>query len=59
MLSLVELDGDKLYSTVFVVGPDRKVAGQYRKVHLSRPESDWATAGSGYNVLQCRSGISA
>jgi predicted amidohydrolase len=51
VLSLVEEEGGKLHHTAFVVGPDGKVAGRYRKVHLTDNEARWATAGDDYCVL--------
>jgi predicted amidohydrolase len=32
-----EKEGDRIYNTAFVIGPDGAVAGSYRKVHLFSP----------------------
>ena len=32
-----ESDGEKVYNTAYVVGPDGEIAGSYRKVHLFGP----------------------
>lgn len=52
VLDLVEANAGKLYHTAFVVGPKGDVVGRYRKVHLTSVESDWATPGNDYCVLQ-------
>lgn len=51
VLSLIEHDAARYYHTAFVVGPTG-VVGRYRKVHLTAAESSWATAGSGYCVVE-------
>jgi predicted amidohydrolase len=51
VLSLVEANGGKLYSTAFVVGPEGAVVERYRKVHLTDRETEWATPGVEYRVL--------
>lgn len=51
VLSLAESDGARLFHTAFVVGPSGEVVGRYRKVHLTAEESDWATPGTEYCVL--------
>jgi predicted amidohydrolase len=51
VLSLVEANGGKLYSTAFVVGPEGTVVDRYRKVHLTDRETEWATPGTEYRVL--------
>ena len=52
VLNLAEEDDGRLYHTAFVVGPEGKVVGRYRKVHLTEAESKWATAGDDYLVLE-------
>lgn len=51
VLSLAEIDGERLFHTAFVIGPSGEVVGRYRKVHLTADESDWATPGADYCVL--------
>jgi predicted amidohydrolase len=43
--SYPELDGDKVYHTVVLAGPEGKVMGRYRATHLSAATAAWATAG--------------
>jgi predicted amidohydrolase len=45
-LPVVEAAGGALYATTFLLGPDGKTAGRYRKSHLTADESEWATPGS-------------
>lgn len=52
VLDLVEAKEGKLYHTAHVLGPDGKVVERYRKVHLTASESDWATPGERYSVVQ-------
>ncbi|MGH6879141.1 MAG: carbon-nitrogen hydrolase family protein [Rhizomicrobium sp.] len=52
VLSLVEPMDGKLFHTAYVVGPDGKVVERYRKVHLTSAETDWATPGADYKVVQ-------
>lgn len=52
VLSLVEKDGDRLFHTAFVVDPTGKASQRYRKVHLTAGESEWATPGDEYSVLE-------
>lgn len=44
-LPLVEAAGGDLYAATFLVGPDGRIAGRYRKAHLTAEERDWATPG--------------
>lgn len=44
VLGLAERGGGCFYNSVVLVGP-RGLAGRYRKVHLSRQDGNWATAG--------------
>ena len=41
---MVERDGDKLYNTAVLTGPEG-LAGKYRKMHLCELDRDWATPG--------------
>lgn len=41
---MIERDGDKLYNTAVLTGPDG-LAGKYRKLHLSGPDDGWASPG--------------
>ncbi|MGY1841312.1 MULTISPECIES: nitrilase-related carbon-nitrogen hydrolase [unclassified Modestobacter] len=42
---LVERDGDCLYSTAWLIGPEGEVLARYRKAHLNPAERGWATPG--------------
>ncbi|MFP1683959.1 carbon-nitrogen hydrolase family protein [Alloalcanivorax sp. C16-1] len=55
-LPTVEREGDRLYSTTFLIGTDGQVAGKYRKVHLSAEEREWAEPGTDYPVFETRFG---
>jgi predicted amidohydrolase len=44
-LPLVEASGGALYATTFLMGPDGKTIGRYRKTHLTAEEREWATPG--------------
>lgn len=50
--SLVESDGDRYYSTLFLVDDHGMVHSSYRKAHLSANERRWATAGDEFVVAQ-------
>ncbi len=52
----VERAATGLYVTSFLVGPDGKDAGRYRKTHLTAEERKWATAGDDYPVFETRFG---
>jgi predicted amidohydrolase len=52
VLNLVEEGEGAFFNTSFVVGPDGSVVDKYRKIHLTTAESDWATPGQEYKVLQ-------
>jgi predicted amidohydrolase len=52
VVNLVEADAGKFHHTAFVVGPNSKVVGRYRKVHLTSRETDWASPGNDYSVLE-------
>lgn len=47
----IEKDGDKLYSSAALVGPDGEMLGLYRKTHLTGPEKAWASAGDEFKVV--------
>jgi predicted amidohydrolase len=53
---LVEADGDLLYSTAWLIGPDGATELRYRRAHLTPDESEWATAGDDITVAQTRIG---
>ena len=55
-LPLIEADGSALYATTFLVGPDGKSLGRYRKSHLTAEERAWATAGDELPVFSTRFG---
>jgi predicted amidohydrolase len=43
--SYPESDGDKVYHTVVLAGPDGAIMGRYRATHLTADTAAWATAG--------------
>jgi predicted amidohydrolase len=47
----VERAAAGLYVTTFLIGPDGKEAGKYRKTHLTAEERKWARAGDDYPVF--------
>ena len=48
----VERAAEGLYVTTFLIGPDGKGAGKYRKTHLTAEERSWAKAGDDYPVFE-------
>ncbi|WP_019534193.1 nitrilase-related carbon-nitrogen hydrolase [Paenibacillus ginsengihumi] len=47
---LVESDGDRLYNTAVLTGPEGLV-GTYRQIHVSGKDRAWASAGSDWAVF--------
>ena len=47
----IEKDGDNLYSTAALIGPDGQTLGLYRKTHLRGTEKSWARAGDEFKVV--------
>jgi predicted amidohydrolase len=47
---LAEAEGDRFYNTAILAGPEGLV-GSYRKTHLSRADSAWATAGDEWKTF--------
>jgi predicted amidohydrolase len=50
--SLVEREGDRYFSTAYLIGPDGTVEGKYRKAHLNENEREWATPGDDFVVVE-------
>lgn len=50
-LPTVERAGPDLCVTTFLIGPDGREIGKYRKVHLTAEERRWAKAGDDYPVF--------
>lgn len=48
----VRREGEKLYPTATLIGPDGEVLLRYRKVHLFPDEKEWASAGSDFPVVE-------
>ncbi|MBH0130639.1 carbon-nitrogen hydrolase family protein [Salinibacterium sp. NK8237] len=48
--NLVEQEGDRYYSTAYLIGDDGHIFSTYRKVHLSETERAWATPGDTFVV---------
>ncbi|HZG71924.1 MAG TPA: carbon-nitrogen hydrolase family protein, partial [Chondromyces sp.] len=42
---MIESEGDHLYSTVFLLAPNGKIAAKARKIHLTESDERWATPG--------------
>lgn len=53
---LVEEDGGRHYSTVFLVNRSGEVVHRYRKTHLGTAELGWATAGDELGVVRTEIG---
>jgi predicted amidohydrolase len=51
-LPSVERAGAGLFVTTFLIGPDGRNAGGYRKTHLTAEERKWAKAGDDYPVFE-------
>lgn len=49
--SYPERDGDKVYHTVALAGPEGSVLGRYRATHLSAATAAWASAGDAPVVI--------
>lgn len=49
--SYPERDGDKIYHTVALAGPEGTVLGRYRATHLPAATAAWASAGEGPVVV--------
>jgi predicted amidohydrolase len=49
--SYPERDGDKVYHTVTLAGPEGTVLGRYRATHLSAATAGWASAGDAPVVI--------
>ncbi|MDR2302085.1 MAG: nitrilase [Deltaproteobacteria bacterium] len=47
----IEKDGQNLYSTVALLGPDGHALGLYRKTHLLETELAWATPGDAFIIV--------
>ncbi len=45
VVGLAERDGEKIYNSAILIGPDGSVLGTYRKKYLWPTEIDWYTAG--------------
>ena len=59
ILGLAETDsaGQKFYNSQVVIGPDGRVAGTYRKMHLFGPDLHWAQKGDlGYQAVATKWG---
>lgn len=48
-----EKDGDRIYNTAYVIGPDGAVAGSYRKIHLFSPMKEDVFLSSGDSPVVC------
>ncbi|MBI2369735.1 MAG: carbon-nitrogen hydrolase family protein [Deltaproteobacteria bacterium] len=55
-LNLVEHQGGRSFSTLFLIGDQGAVLGRYRQVHLAGPEQSWATPGEELTVVSTRLG---
>lgn len=50
--SYPEVDGDKVYHTIVLAGPEGDVLARYRMTHLSERDAGWATAGNAISVTK-------
>lgn len=50
-VNLVETDGGKYFSTLYLLDNRGEVSARYRKVHLGETERKWATAGETFEVV--------
>lgn len=48
---LAERDGDRVYNTVILLGPDGQIVGRYRKTHMAHIESRWYARGAALSVF--------
>lgn len=51
-LNLYEKERDQIYNTAVLIGPDGKIVGKYRKVHLPPQERQFPSAGNGFPVFE-------
>lgn len=49
--SHIERDGDQLFHTAVLIGPDGRIIGRYRQTHLDPWMQSWATAGEDLPVF--------
>src|SRR4029079_1642787 len=49
--SYAEKDGQHFFHTVVLMDPQGAVAGRYRQIHLSGPETGWASSGDAFTVV--------
>ncbi len=52
---LAEQDGDTLYNSAILVGPEGLI-GTHRKIHLDARDGNWASAGDAWSVFDTRLG---
>jgi predicted amidohydrolase len=51
VLPVIEAESGTLYSSAVIVGPDGKVVGRQRQVHVEPESTAWCAAGSGFQVF--------
>ncbi len=56
IFGFIEREGDRLYNTAMLVGPDGDIVGTYRKTHLGESDLTWAEPGDDIPVFQTRLG---
>ena len=50
--SVIEADGNRHFSTAYLLGPAGELIGKYRQVHLWSSERRWASAGDEFPVFE-------
>jgi predicted amidohydrolase len=51
IVGLTERDGDRIYNSAVLIGPDGVLLGTHRKNYLWYTETDWYTPGKGFPVF--------
>jgi predicted amidohydrolase len=56
VFGFIEREGDQLYNSAMLVGPDGEEIGTYRKTHLGESDKHWAAPGEDLPVFETRLG---
>jgi len=52
-LAIPEREGQKLYNSVFVIGPSGEILGRHRKINVKSDSLSWSTAGDRIAPVEC------